>query len=497
MTTTATIGNRMDAESCYRAVKSRDRRFDGVFYTAVRTTGIYCRPSCPARTPGFQNVTFHPSAASAQAAGYRACKRCLPDATPGSPDWDVAATAAGRAMRLIADGVVDREGVEGLAARVGYTPRHLTRLLTGELGAGPLALARARRAQTARVLIETTDLTYADIAFASGFSSVRQFNDTIREVYASSPTALRGRRGGRPATGTVTMRLAVRTPYDGSALLAFLALRAVPGVEAAGEGWYARTLSLPRGTGTVRLELPDVAEPGQTAFATATFTLEDLRDTTAATERVRRMLDADCDPVAVADAFAGDPVIGPLVRARPGLRVPGHVDGPEIAVRAVLGQQVSVAGARTVAARLVEQHGRPLAQPQDGLTHLFPDAGTFAALDPEELPMPRSRGRALVALCAALAGGDIALDRGPDRDDVRRALLDIPGIGPWTADYVALRALGHPDVFLPTDIGIRDALAGLGRDPSTATQLAEGWRPWRSYAQLHLWQSLTDAPKEN
>ena len=497
MTTTATIGNRMDAESCYRAVKSRDRRFDGVFYTAVRTTGIYCRPSCPARTPGFQNVTFHPSAASAQAAGYRACKRCLPDATPGSPDWDVAATAAGRAMRLIADGVVDREGVEGLAARVGYTPRHLTRLLTGELGAGPLALARARRAQTARVLIETTDLTYADIAFASGFSSVRQFNDTIREVYASSPTDLRGRRGGRPATGTVTMRLAVRTPYDGSALLAFLALRAVPGVEAAGEGWYARTLSLPRGTGTVRLELPDVAEPGQTAFATATFTLEDLRDTTAATERVRRMLDADCDPVAVADAFAGDPVIGPLVRARPGLRVPGHVDGPEIAVRAVLGQQVSVAGARTVAARLVEQHGRPLAQPQDGLTHLFPDAGTLAALDPEELPMPRSRGRALVALCAALAGGDIALDRGPDRDDVRRALLDIPGIGPWTADYVALRALGHPDVFLPTDIGIRDALAGLGRDPSTATQLAEGWRPWRSYAQLHLWQSLTDAPKEN
>src|SRR3954449_858889 len=205
----------LDPESCYRAVKSRDRRFDGVFYTAVRTTGIYCRPSCPARTPAFHNVTFHPSAASAQAAGFRACKRCLPDATPGSPDWDVAATAAGRAMRLIADGVVDREGVEGLARRVGYTPRHLSRILTAELGAGPLALARAKRAQTARVLIETSDLTYADIAFASGFSSVRQFNDTIREVYASSPTELRGRRGGRPAIGTVTMRLAVRTPYAG------------------------------------------------------------------------------------------------------------------------------------------------------------------------------------------------------------------------------------------------------------------------------------------
>ena len=240
-------------------VKSRDRRFDGVFYTAVRTTGIYCRPSCPARTPAFHNVTFHPSAASAQAAGYRACKRCLPDATPGSPDWDVAATAAGRAMRLIADGVVDREGVEGLARRVGYTPRHLTRLLTSELGAGPLALARARRAQTARVLVETTDLGFADVAFAAGFSSVRQFNDTVREVYAATPTELRGRRRGTPTQGTVTMRLAVRTPFAGRALLDFLAFHVVPGVEAAGPGWYARTLDLPHGPGTVRLELDDAA----------------------------------------------------------------------------------------------------------------------------------------------------------------------------------------------------------------------------------------------
>jgi AraC family transcriptional regulator, regulatory protein of adaptative response / DNA-3-methyladenine glycosylase II len=496
MKSSPTSTERLDPESCYRAVKSRDRRFDGVFYTAVRTTGIYCRPSCPARTPAFQNVTFHPSAASAQAAGYRACKRCLPDATPGSPDWDVAATAAGRAMRLIADGVVDREGVEGLATRVGYTPRHLARILTGELGAGALALARAKRAQTARVLIETTELTYADIAFASGFSSVRQFNDTIREVYAASPTDLRGRRGGRSATGTVTMRLAVRTPFAGSALLAFLATRAVPGVEVAGDGWYARTLSLPHGTGTVRLAIPDVAEPGQTAFVTAAFALDDLRDVAAATERVRRMLDADCDPLAVADTFAGDPLIGPLVRALPGLRVPGHVDGHEIAVRAVLGQQVSVAGARTVAARLVERYGEPVGRPTDGLTHLFPDAATLAGLDPGELPMPRSRGLALIALCDALASGRLALDRGPDRNDVRRALLEIPGIGPWTADYIALRALGHPDVFLPTDIGIRDALAGLGRDPSTATELAEGWKPWRSYAQLYLWQTLAPGAEQ-
>jgi AraC family transcriptional regulator, regulatory protein of adaptative response / DNA-3-methyladenine glycosylase II len=483
--------DKLDRESCYRAVKSRDRRFDGVFYTAVRTTGIYCRPSCPARTPALKNVTFHPSAAAAQAAGYRACKRCLPDATPGSPDWDVAADAAGRTMRLIADGVVDREGVPGLAARVGYTPRHLTRIVTAELGAGPLALARARRAQTARVLIETTQLTHADIAFAAGFSSVRQFNDTIREVYAATPTELRGRRHGAPAPGTLAMRLAVRTPYAGSALLGFLAVRAVPGVEAAGPGWYARTLALPHGSGTVRLDVPDVQRAGETAFVTATFALADLRDTAAAVERTRRMLDADCDPVAVADAFAGDPLVGPLVRRTPGLRVPGHVDGNEIAVRAVIGQQVSVAGARTVAARLVTEHGRPLAdQSGHGLTHLFPEAATLAALDPTDLPMPRARGRALVELCGVLADGSVALDRGPDRDAVRNALLGIPGIGPWTADYIALRALGHPDVFLPTDIGIRDAITRLGGDPRRAAELAEAWRPWRSYAQMHLWHTL-------
>ena len=485
---------KLDKESCYRAVKSRDRRFDGVFYTAVHTTGIYCRPSCPARTPAYKNVTFYPTAAAAQAAGFRACKRCLPDATPGSPDWDVAADAAGRAMRLIADGVVDREGVEGLAGRVGYTSRHLTRLLSAQLGAGPLALARAKRAQTARVLVETTDMSLSDVAFAAGFSSIRQFNETVREVYALSPTELRGRRAGpRSATGTLHLRLAVRTPFAGDALLRFLAYHLVPGVETAGPGWYARTLALPHGPGTVRIELDDLTGHDGTALLPATFRLADLRDTGAAVERVRRMLDADCDPVAVDDAFAGDALIGPLVRRRPGLRVPGHPDGHELAVRTVVGQQVSVAGARTVTARIVQQHGRPLPEPVGGLTHLFPDAATLAEADPETLPMPRARGRAVVGLAAALATGDIALDRGADRDDVRRRLLDLPGIGPWTADYVAMRALGHPDVFLPTDLGIRDALRGLGEDPGRPQQraeLAQRWRPWRSYAQLHLWQTL-------
>jgi AraC family transcriptional regulator, regulatory protein of adaptative response / DNA-3-methyladenine glycosylase II len=485
----------LDAESCYRAVKSRDRRFDGVFYTAVRTTGIYCRPSCPARTPAFHNVTFHPTAAAAQSAGYRACKRCLPDATPGSPDWDVAADVAGRAMRLIGDGVVDREGVEALAHRIGYTARHLSRLLTQELGAGPLALARAKRAQTARVLLETTDLGAADVAFAAGFSSVRQFNDTVREVYASTPTRLRGGRGPGASGGVLQLRLAVRTPFAGRSLHRFLATRVVAGVETVTDTTYARTLRLPHGTGTVELELADHVEVGATAFVPATFRLDDVRDLAAAVERVRRLVDADCDPVAIGDAFAGDPLLGRLVRELPGLRVPGHVDGDELAVRAVLGQQVTVAAARTTAGRLVEQYGEPMPRPVGGLTRLFPTAARLAELEPASLPMPRSRGRALVAVCRALAEADLSLDRGADRDDVRRRLLEIPGIGPWTADYIALRALGHPDVFLPTDIGIRDALRLLGRDPADATDLAESWRPWRSYAQLQLWQTLSATPK--
>jgi AraC family transcriptional regulator, regulatory protein of adaptative response / DNA-3-methyladenine glycosylase II len=484
----------LDLESCYRAVKSRDRRFDGVFYTAVSTTGIYCRPSCPARTPAFHHVTFHPTAAAAQSAGYRACKRCLPDATPGSPDWDVAADVAGRAMRLIADGVVDREGVDGLARRVGYTTRHLSRILSQELGAGPLALARAKRAQTARVLLETSDLGAADVAFAAGFSSIRQFNDTIREVYDATPTRLRGRRGRGAGGGALRLRLAVRTPFAGRALLRFLAARAVAGVEVATESTYARTLRLPHGTGIVQLELDDHPECGPTAFVPATFRLADLRDLAAAVERVRRLVDADCDPVAIADAFTGDPVLGALVRESRGLRVPGHVDGDELAVRAVVGQQVTVAAARTAAGRLTDHYGECLDSPVPGLTHLFPTAARLAELEPEELPMPRSRGRALVAVCRALADGELVLDRGADRDDVRRRLLAIPGIGPWTADYIALRALGHPDVFLPADIGIRDALRLRGLDPRAAADLAEAWRPWRSYAQLHLWQTLPSSP---
>jgi AraC family transcriptional regulator, regulatory protein of adaptative response / DNA-3-methyladenine glycosylase II len=475
----------LDTERCYRAVRSRDRRFDGMFYTAVTTTRIYCRPSCPAVTPKQSNVEFYVTAAAAQTAGFRACRRCLPDATPGSPEWDVRADVVGRAMRLINDGVVEREGVEGLAARLGYTSRHLGRVLGQEVGAGPLALARARRAQTARVLVETTPMSLAEIAFASGFSSVRQFNDTVREVYAATPSQLRnGRRAGDAPThaGPVQLRLAVREPFAGDAVLDFLALRAVPGVEDVRDGVYSRALRLPHGAAVVALE------PSPT-MVDARLWISDLRDVTAAVARCRRLFDLDADPQAVVAALGDDGLIGRLVRARPGLRVPGHVDGAELAVRAVLGQQISVAQASAQAARLAQEYGEPVESSVPGVDRLFPSAQRLAEVDPATLPMPRSRGRALVHLCEALASGDIALDGSADRADVRAELMAVPGIGPWTAGYIAMRALGDTDVMLATDVGVRHACERLGIDPGDVGEIAQRWRPWRSYALMQMWHS--------
>jgi AraC family transcriptional regulator, regulatory protein of adaptative response / DNA-3-methyladenine glycosylase II len=489
-TTPPTRTGVLDTERCYRALRSRDRRFDGVFYTAVTTTGIYCRPSCPAVTPRRRNVRFYVSAAGAQAAGFRACRRCLPDATPGSPEWDLRADLAGRAMRLINDGVVERHGVEGLASRLGYTSRHLGRVLTHEVGAGPLALARARRAQTARILIETTTMPLADIAFAAGFASVRQFNDTVREVYATTPTHLRhGTRGRGSTPGALQLRLAVREPFDPGALLDFLAVRAVPGVEHVDGGVYTRSMSLPHGTAVVSLEPTP-------AVVHARLYLHDLRDVTAAVERCRRLLDLDADPQAVLAVLGDDPLLGARVSARPGVRVPGHVDGDELAVRAVLGQQISVGRARALAARLTAEYGEPLEHPTGPVTHAFPTAQRLAALDPDRLPMPRARGRALMMLCAALADGSLALDRSADRHRTRAALLAVTGIGPWTAGYIAMRALGDTDVMLDTDVGVRHACSALGVDPAGLADIAQRWRPWRSYALMHLWSGEASARAE-
>jgi len=521
-----------DFEQCYRAVRSKDARFDGWFVTAVTSTGIYCRPSCPAITPKRANVRFLPSAAAAQRAGFRACKRCRPDAAPGSPEWNLRADAVARAMRLIRDGAVEREGVTGLARRLGFSERHLHRQLVAELGAGPLALARAQRAQTARLLIETTALPFTDVAFAAGFPSIRQFNELVREVFATTPTELRRAAGGRgaatahanggtrnggpvaaarvsgPATNgghaappALTLRLRHRAPFDAAGLLAFLGARAVPGVEAwdpAGGGTYRRVLALPHGAGVATLA------PGGRDHVACELRLSDLRDLAAAVQRCRRLLDLDADPVAVDEALASDPLLAPLVRRAPGRRVPGAVDGAELAVRAVLGQQVSVAGARTLAGRLTAALGESLPEgladddqaarakpashgPADGqLTHAFPTAEAIAAAGPAQLPLTRARTHALQALCGAVADGSLALDPGADRNATRERLLTLPGIGPWTAEYVAMRALGDPDAFPATDLGVKQALGRLG--PNTDP---DRWRPWRAYAVQHLWASLT------
>lgn len=486
MTTVNPSITTLDPELCYRAVQSKDARFDGWFFTAVTSTKIYCRPSCPAVAPKRANVRFYPTAAAAQHSGFRACMRCRPDATPGSPEWNYRADLVARAMRMIADGVIEREGVGGLSRRLGYSERHVNRQLVAELGAGPLALARAQRAQTARVLIETTSLSFAEIAFAAGFASVRQFNDTVQAVFAMSPTQLRAARRGRtaPQPGEITLRLPYREPFDAGGILAFLSARAVAGIEDVSGRTYRRSLRLPHGTGTIGLS------PGD-GHVLCSLKLDDLRDLTSAVQRARRLLDLDADPVAVDAALASDPALAPSVLSVPGRRLPGAVDGTEIAVRAVVGQQVSVAAARTVLSRLTARYGAELSTADGQLTHVFPTAQVLATVDPEDLPMPRSRGRALVALCAAIESGDVVLDPGVDSAEAEQALLAVPGIGPWTATYIAMRALSTPDSFIHSDLGVRRGAEELGLpfEPTALLAHAEQWRPWRSYAVLHLWHA--------
>ncbi|GAB2716335.1 bifunctional transcriptional activator/DNA repair enzyme AdaA [Streptomyces bullii] len=457
-----------DEDPRYEAVRSRDARFDGAFFFAVETTGIYCRPSCPAVTPKRRNVRFFATAAAAQADGFRACRRCRPDAVPGSAEWNARADVVARAMRLIADGIVDREGVAGLAARLGYSARQVQRQLTAELGAGPVALARAQRAHTARVLLQTTGLPVTEIAFAAGFASVRQFNDTIRAVYAATPSELRAaaprtdraaRRTATPAAG-IPLRLAHRGPYQARPVFDLLANEAVPGVEEIsgppGARTYRRTLRLPYGTGIVAVgERPGAprtasgAHPG--GWLHARLHLTDPRDLTTAVQRLRRLFDLDADPYAVDERLGADARLAPLVAARPGLRSPGAADPEELAIRVMAG--------RTRAAELVRRYGKTLDAPCGSLTHLFPEPAVLAEAEP---------GGTLGALAAALADGAVRLDPGADRDDAHDALLALPGLDPRTVAEIRTRALGDPDV-APPDLDVPG-----------------GWRPWRSYALQHL-----------
>ncbi|WP_425307896.1 AlkA N-terminal domain-containing protein [Ammonicoccus fulvus] len=507
-----------DREACLRAVRSRDDRFDGVFVNAVRSTGIYCRPSCPAVTPRDENMTFYPSAAAAVAAGYRACRRCRPDASPGSPEWDVRSDVVARAMRLIRDGVVDREGVPGLAARLGYSERQLERLMLAELGAGPAALARAQRAYTARLLIESTTLPMGDVAFAAGFSSVRSFNEAIAQVYATTPRELRqGRRQGQPVQSAeatmavIRVRLPRREPFVVDSLFGHLAATSAPGVEEWRDGAYRTTMRLPHGIGIAALT-PEPSHIGTTLW------LADPRDLAPAIARCRALLDLDADPDAVGEVLGADPVLGPLWRAAPGRRVPRCIDAGEFALRAVLAQQISVRRAANLAGRLAARAGEQIRDPKgseyldsaashaaqskhphdsapkptpavnQGLTHVWPTHEAIAAMDPETLPMPRARGRALVALAERLADGTVDLSPGADRAQARAALLDVPGVGPWTVEVVALRGLGDPDAFPAGDLGVRHGLARLELTEADSAR----WRPWRAYAVQYLWASDTE-----
>jgi AraC family transcriptional regulator of adaptative response / DNA-3-methyladenine glycosylase II len=507
----------------YRAMSSRDARFDGQFITGVHSTGIYCRPSCPAVTPKPVNVTFYRTAAAAHEAGLRACKRCQPDAVPGSPDWNIHDDLASRAMRLIADGTVEREGVPGLARRLGYTPRHLGRVLVSELGAGPLALARAHRAHTARTLLVATDLPVADVAFAAGFSSIRQFNDTIQAVYETTPSALRGKRtpvpvlldgrelvegrelvDGRRADGgastspatlnsanvspaavssanvssaTVQLRLPARAPFDGSGLMRFFADHAIAGVESGDGASFRRLVRLPGGIADLELTLD-----GPTAVQ-CTATLATLADLSSLVTRVRRFLDLDADSLAIDDALAADPVFAPLVRATPGIRLPGALDPEEALFRAMIGQQISVAAARTVLGRLAAELGEA--------PGLFPTALQLAEHGRDVLRGPATRVASIVGVAEAIAAGDLVLDVGLTADELGERLVAMPGVGPWTAGYLAMRVLGSPDVLLSTDLVMRTSATRLGL-PSTARALTEHgqrWAPWRSYAGMHLWRA--------
>ncbi|MEA2446910.1 MAG: AraC family transcriptional regulator [Actinomycetota bacterium] len=478
-----------DFDTCYKALSSRDPRFDGWFFTGVTSTGIYCRPSCPAIAPKRENVRFYPTAAAAQGAGFRACKRCRPDASPGSPEWNLRGDLVARAMRLIADGIVDREGVAGLARRLHFSERHLHRQLLAEVGAGPQALARAQRAQTARILIETTPLKMSDVAFASGFASIRQFNDTIREVFAESPTGLRRRTPkGQSTPGAITLRLPYRSPLDAHGLLHFLGERAVPGVESFNDGIYRRTLQLHHS-----VAIAEYAEAE--GHIRLVLRLGDLRDLASAIGRSRRMLDLDADPDAIIATLSAGGILGPLLRRNPGLRVPGTADPNELAMRAVLGQQVTVAGARTLAGRLVERFGKPLTATDGDLTHCFPEVAVVADADLTGLGMPGARMNTLRSIAGALDSGRLDLDPGADRDEVATRLHAIKGVGPWTVAYIAMRALKDPDAFPGADLGVLHALEALGVTGKTAiAEAAERWRPWRAYAVQHLWASL--GPKD-
>ncbi|GAB3549410.1 AlkA N-terminal domain-containing protein [Arthrobacter tumbae] len=485
----------MDFWQRYRAIESRDTRFDGQFVTAVATTKIYCRPSCPARTPKPANVSFYPTSAAAHEAGYRACKRCLPEAVPGTPAWNLRSDTAARAMRLISDGEIDRVGVPGLALRLGYSTRQLGRILHHELGAGPLALARASRAQTARTLLTATDLALSDVAFASGFNSIRQFNETVQEVYDLSPSQLRHRSRTLSHASTaadsptsLSLTLPARMPYD-DGTFSFLRARAIDGIEQGDAASYARLLRLPGGEGWFR------AEPGQRGLDVS-VTVEQLKDLPVLLSRIRRLFDLDADPAAIDAVLSADPAMEARVQHYPGIRLPGAVDSQEILIRAMIGQQITVAAATGILNTL-SVLGEPSRLGRPGHTRLFPTAAALADGAGPLLKGPARRRSSLLAVSAALADGSLNIGVADTPGELAEKLLPLPGIGPWTVRYAAMRVLGATDIHLDNDAAVRAGFARLSGRPADARETAawsEQFSPWRSYATMHLWRLASSKP---
>lgn len=484
----------LDDELCYQAMDSRDRRFDGRFFIGVRTTGIYCRPICPAPKPRRKNVDFYACAAAAEAEGFRACRRCRPDAAPGTPVWNGASTTVSRALRLIADNALEEGGVEGLATRLGVGSRHLRRLFQEHLGASPLAVAHTQRLHLARRLLDDTTLPIADIAFASGFESIRRFNAAFKASFEMSPrearNAVKARKPGK--SSGLELHLSYRMPFDWSETLNFLRPRALPGVEHVEDKIYLRAVRIGEDTGTVEVRddptrhcLILSAEP-----ALARHALEIARC-------ARRLFDLEADPEAVARCLAKDPPLRGIVNRHPGLRVPGAWDRFEVAVRAIVGQQVSVKGATTVAGVIVDKYGMPLTNPvHPAVRHSFPSPERLMRLRAGSLPMPSARIRTLRGLATALVAGDIDLSPGESLEASIAQLVTLPGIGPWTANYMAMRVIGEPDAFPAGDLGLQRAAAPRGQKQITERDLlkrAERWRPWRAYAAIYLWRKLADS----
>jgi AraC family transcriptional regulator of adaptative response / DNA-3-methyladenine glycosylase II len=485
----------LDHDACYRAISTRDARFDGRFFTGVKTTGIYCRPICPARTPRRENVLFFPTAAAAQEAGFRPCLRCRPETAPDLAAWRGTSNTVSRALSLIELGGLDEGRVDDLASRLGVGERQLRRLFQQHLGASPVAVAQTRRVLLAKQLIHETRLPMSEVALASGFGSIRRFNETFQDLFGCPPGRLRRASAADVrANGEVTVKLRYRPPYDWPSMLSFLEKRAIPGVERVTGTRYARTIDIDGTHGIV------IAEPSDVSILRVTVRFPKLAALPGIIARVRRVFDLAADPQAIGAQLAADPVLAPLVRARPGLRVPGAWDGFELGVRAILGQQITVSAAVRLARTLVTRFGDPLTASGDteGLTHVFPRAERLAGASLATLPMPRARLAALRSLASAAAADPDLFSTTRDLDEAIAALRSLSGIGEWTAQYIAMRQLREPDAFPAADVGLLRALADRRGKRPTPQQLldkAERWRPWRAYAAQYLWTASAPAAR--